>query len=38
MLELMRIESLLTESVLNNNRYKHFRPIIGDFFQINALY
>ena len=32
MFELARIESLLTESILNKNSYKHFRPINLRFF------
>lgn len=38
MFDLIRIESLLTESSLNNNNYKHFCPMIWDLLQINVLY
>ena len=31
MFELIRIESLLTESILKKNSYKHFRPIKSRF-------
>ena len=31
MFELIRIESLLTESILKKNSYKHFRPIKSGF-------
>ena len=32
MFELIRTESLLTESILKKNSYKHFRPIKSRFF------
>ena len=37
MFELIRIESLLTESILKKNSYKHFRPIKAKFFSSKCL-
>ena len=37
MFELIRIESLLTESILKKNSYNHFRPIKSRFFSSKCL-
>ena len=37
MFELIRIKSLLTESILKKNSYKHFRPIKSRFFSSKCL-